>query len=430
MRDVQPAIDAEKIARKQIAENFCPSPCFADITGRSTLLVGTRGSGKTMLLRRMLHDYNEHKGVAVYGDLGRKVLGAISADTGMAGLSFNGLDSTVGCLVQDKTLALIAFWLAEQCKERELEPPYNLLWQVLPEGIRADAPKDARILAWLQDYLYCSDLSLYRNNPNTGAFVDFVCTLANMAQAKSGNPLLLLLDRAEEVPYPCLVPILGLLDQSLPSLAVIACRPGILGPSPDMHPSLPIPGDHYDIKHLGMSPYAEEWRSFQMAVMSSWVPKCVRAMPSGALHLVLNICRDSIRSALDVVYNSTSEEGIYSHQRSVDAVSIHQQMLLTAAQGRLRPLNNDLPSLIRHIRQSSGFAFPVLLQLRTCEQTPLFGSGSSFGESTREEQLVRLGLRAGLFSMPHGEMWHPYTAINAVELHPLFMWRDRDPWRF
>lgn len=92
MRDVQPAIDAEKIARKQIAENFCPSPCFADITGRSTLLVGTRGSGKTMLLRRMLHDYNEHKGVAVYGDLGRKVLGAISADTGMAGLSFNGLD--------------------------------------------------------------------------------------------------------------------------------------------------------------------------------------------------------------------------------------------------------------------------------------------------------------------------------------------------
>lgn len=426
MRDLQPAYDAEKVGEEQLKTKFRPAPSLAAAPGRSTLLVGTRGCGKTMLLQLLRYTY---KGVAVYADLGRKILRGISADTGAAGLTFDTIPPAMEGLLQDKAVSLLALWLADQATRRGLSPSDRLLRRVLPNNILVDAPANANLIEWLSPRLDPSSLLLFRVAPNIPAFFDFCYDIAEQAQSQTRLPLLLLLDRAEEVPYPALVPVLSLLDQTHPFLTIVACRPGILGPSPDVHSTVPSPGDHYDIRHLGFNPYSTEWRAFQLAVLQAWIPQTVRAFPPSEIDLLLRTCRDSVRSALEIAFNSLSDDGDYDRSRSRKVTCNLQVMLLNAAQGQLRRLNSDLSRLINRVRRSTGFGLPVLLRLPDKHPMPLLRNVAPLPESTRTEQFARLGLRTGLLGTPDGTPWHPQMTLDALELHPLYLWQDGDEWR-
>jgi hypothetical protein len=426
MKDLQPAIDAEKIPSEQLARNFRLPPNIGEVPGRSTLLVGMRGCGKTMLLRTMRHTY---PGVAVYGDLGRKILNALSADTGGAGLTFDTVTPTVDGLVQDKATCLLACWLAEQCQHQDIMPSFQMLRRILPELIRRNAPKDDTLLEWLQDNIYTSDLTSYRPSSDMSAFYDFAYDLATKAQSARGNPLLLLLDRAEEIPYPALVPVLALLDQCHPFLAMVACRPGILGPNPEVHPTLPVPGDHFDIKHIGYNPYTPDWRAFQDAVLNAWVPKALASTPSDFLDLSLKITRDGLRSTLDIIYKSIDEDGMFNKTKWLDAIMNSQTVLMQAVQGQLRRHNSDIPHLLGNIRRAKDFSLPVLLQFSANRQTTLTRDFARFSDRSKEDQLVRLGLRSGLFATRQGVTWHPYMSLDSVELQPIYIWKLGDIWR-
>lgn len=425
MPDVQPAYDAEKVGEEQLKKKFRTSPSLTVVPGRSTLLVGTRGCGKTMLLRLFRHTY---EGIAIYADLGRKTLRGISADTGAAGLTFDTIPPAMEGPLQDKAVALLALWLADQARRRELSPSKKLLRLVFPEAVLADAPTDVNLIDWLFPRLDSYFLSRFRSAPCIPAFFDFCNDIAEQAQCCTGKPLLILLDRAEEVPYPALVPVLSLLDQH-PFITVVACRPGILGPNPDVHSTVPSPGDHYDIRHLGYNPYSTEWRAFQLNVLKAWIPETVAAFPDSELDLLLRVCRDSIRSALDIAFNSLDDNGKYDQSRRIKVTFYLQAMLLNAAQGQLRRLNNDLSGFINHIRKSSGFGLPVLLNLPDGHQIPLLQNIAPLSESSRAEQFARLGLRTGFLGTPDGIQWHPQMTLDSLELHPLYIWRDKDKWR-
>ena len=151
MNDSQPAYDAEKIAADLLSSYYCSPPALASVPGRSTLLIGSRGSGKTMLLRTMRHEY---PGLAIYGDLGRKVLSAVSADTGTAGLSFESIEPALEGPLQDKSVALLAVWLAVQCRRRKLEFSENLLKRILPEELRSGSENAPSYLEWIEDQIF------------------------------------------------------------------------------------------------------------------------------------------------------------------------------------------------------------------------------------------------------------------------------------
>ena len=106
-----------------------------------------------------------------------------------------------------------------------------------------------------------------------------------------------------------------------------------------------------------------------------------------------------------------------------------QNTLLSAVQGKLRKYNSDIPRLLHKIRAkvTKPLTLPLLLELPSRKQGLLAGI-RSISDMSRDEKMVHYGLRAGLFTMPHGIPWHPFDEVKAVEVAPLFMWQEGDQW--
>lgn len=246
---------------------------------------------------------------------------------------------------------------------------------------------------------------------------------------KDNSSLLILLDRAEDVPYLSLGVVFSLFDQSNPFLTVVASRPGILIPMNPLSSSAIIPNDHYDIHHLGASPYSSKWREYAFDVLSAWFPNAISRSHREEFDLVLNLSRDSFRTAFELVYNSIEESsGTFSEKEFFEFIQIKQDVLLRAAQGHLRHLNARLQDLITEIRrETKPFKLPILLELpdRRKRNLQLF---NNFRELSGEEMFVQLALRSGFFTTTHGRNWHPYAEIFEVEIPPIFIWERGDQW--
>jgi len=429
MKDDQPALDAEQIGTKRLKEVFRRPPGIGLFPPpRSTLLVGARGSGKTMLLRTARHK-NEHFGI--YGDL-RKILSGVSADTGGGGVSFNNLRPSEEGFIIDKTVALIGLWAARESRDRGVEVSFDLLMHLMPPGEARQMAKNGEGIRDLMDRLPSLPLSKFRREPAYEALCDFFDDLTERVRKRGRSGLLLALDRAEEVPFPCLVPILRLLDQNHPFRSIVACRPGVLGPSPELHPSVPRAGDHFDVCHLGHAPYSSEWSEFQRAVLEAWIPRSMMAMPADILEERLRVSRDSLRVAIELVYGSINDSGEYSEPESRDTIMLLQQKLLDAAQGSLRTFNDDVPRLLRNVRELMDH-LPVLLVVprdtrSTRRQLSLLDRGNAYETASRTELVIRRGLRVWLFSVPNGMHWTPNVLLDKIELNPIHLWKPGDQW--
>jgi hypothetical protein len=429
MKDDQPAFDAEQISPNRLKEVFRRPPGMRFYPPpRSTLLVGSRGSGKTMLLRTLRHDKDHF---CIYGDL-RKILTGVSADVGGGGMSFNYIRPSNEGFIMSKSVSLLGLWAACECLDRRIEVSSDLLAHIMPRGEAQDlAGKDDGI--WdLRDLLPSLPLSRFRRDPPYEILCEFFDALTDRVRALGHSGLMLALDRAEEIPFPCLVPILRLLDQNHPFRTIIACRPGILGPSPELHSSIPRAGDHFDVFHLGHAPYSEEWIEFQRTVMSAWIPRTIDAMPEDILSELLKVSRDSLRVALELTYGSVDDQGNYSQAESMDTTMLLQQSLLNAAQGSLRAFTENIPSLLNKLREQMEY-LPVLLVIKsgsksTNRQLMLFGAGDARMTASTTEMIIRRGLRVWLFSVSNGMRWMPNVAIDKIELNPIHLWKPGIRW--
>lgn len=421
-----PPLDAEKTGTEQLLENFQWPPDLDRELTRSTLLVGTRGSGKTMYLRRSRHKMH---GLAIYGDL-RKVLNPLTSDIGVAGLSFKEIPASQEQFLRAKTIALIAHWVFSKVVDAGVELDTLTLERVLPTQC-LNVRRVANVsLNALREALETAPLPAFRDGPRQSAFDDFLEYIGEKVKGSSER-LIILLDRAEEVPYPGLSPVMQLLDQRHEFLAIIATRPGILGPNHQMSPDVPIPGDHYNLRHLGASPYCSEWRTFVSDVLGVWLPRSTTCVPDEEFNWLLSVARDSLRNALELLYNALDRDNHYSPRRARRQLALIRDTQLKAAQGQMRRLNGDLSALIRKVRQRAGteiMMLPVALSVRSMKQGSLFAGPKHPRDMTRDEQAICLGLRTGFFTTLDGVVWHPFSKVDTFEIPPLFVWEEGDTW--
>ncbi len=411
---------------------FQPPPGIELEPARGTLLVGRRGSGKTMLLRHLEQTYD---GLAVYGDL-TTILNPISTDTGTAGLTFDVIRPSEEISIRHKTTCLLAFWFASECAQRGIKVSAKVLDWALPKrlrgiGLERKDPRDVLFgeLAW-------AELDTFGRGPDIGALRNVISAASNDPSLPGSRPIMILLDRAERVPYPCLDSVLMLLDQTDVFTSVVATRPGVMGSDQSLSADSPAPGDHYHISHLGSFPYSKQWYDFQVSALRSWVPHSLSQIPSPELVLLLRISRDSLRCALELVHTSIGDAGTFEWQRALECVAAKRAVLLQSIQGQLRHLKPNITAMLNDIRSSHGddFRLPVKITLdseetdQEPEQLSLFHIGRALRDMSRDEQFVQLALRAGLLTTLHGDVWHPFASIEAAEVFPLFLWEEGDRW--
>lgn len=419
-----PPLDAEKSSSKQIVENYRPPPEIGSSLMRSTLLIGTRGVGKTFYLRHLRHCFD---GFSIYADL-RKILNPITSDTGAGGVTFKEISATVEPLIQRKTISLLAFWIFSRAIEAKLNVNVKYLKKCLPQKIGDIVDQKKEYLDDIYDELEIAPLSVFSGIGRVGHFEYLLEHINEISQHEKGQ-MIILLDRAEEVPYPSLSPILSLLDQRFGFLVVVASRPGILGPYHQLDSAVPVPGDHYNIKHLGYLPYSADWRKFVISVLNSWLSLSDISITDDELSWIVNISRDSIRTALEILYSSIDETGSYNSTKAIHQMKLIRESQLKSCQGQLRRLISDVPGLIRKTRRrASQVSIPVSISIRKTIQQPLFDTPTHLRDMPRDEKAIYLGLRTGLFRTLHGQIWHPYYKITKFEIPPLFIWEEGDKW--
>ena len=415
-RDRMPPSDAEKCNKDILLKNFCCPPDFTKDISRSALIVGTRGSGKTYFLRTCRHTHN---GVAVIGDL-KFILNSITRDIGGAGLSFDFIKPSLEPLIRSKTIALIAAWLVDKLKKNNIDLPESMLKSLVPTTININENLFINLAE--------TDIESFLHTGSIDSFLYFLNEISILCEEYKGQ-LLILLDRSEDVPYPCLFPIFSLLDQSNQFLTIIASRPGIIGPHNLLSPFSMSPGDHFDIFHLGASPYSSAWRKYSYSVLSTWLPNAFSQYPDNFKQLILSLSRDSLRNAVKIVYNSIdNESGLYNNNKFIEQFSFLQETLLQAAQASLRHLCPDLKRFISQIRNSiTTFKLPLLLKFQECKQSqiPIL---KPFCNLTKSERFLSLALRSGFFTTKDSQSWHPFLTLNEVEIPPIYIWKEGDPW--
>jgi len=432
LREAQPLLDGERIGDDLLKNTFRNPPGVPVFPPtRSTLLVGARGSGKTTLLK---HTEATERACAVYCDL-RTVFNELSADTGAGGLSFDQIPQKTEGLIQDKAIALLMIAVSRKITTRlqltadpYLSNALEHLWPNMPNGSNTSSE-------WIQRNVATFEPSKFRAKPNFQDLYDYLDAMHRLVEGKTRTGLLLLIDRAEEIPYPALTPIIQLLDQSRPFQAIVASRPGMIGLSTNLSFSLPRPGDHYAIYHLGASPYSDDWQSFQRKVMTAWIPRTLQEIPATALATILKVSRDSIRTALELAYNSLNEEGKFDPSRFNLAFENLQHSLLDAANGTARSIGIDLAHITKDIRKKyRNYRLPVKIRVTDLQkkteqkQLTFLDDGGDTKMSPRLERFIRIGLRTWFFSTLHGESWSPNSVPEVVEINPIFLWYPSVKW--
>lgn len=424
-----PPLDAEKASSQQLVDNFCPPPDLESKLSRSTLVVGTRGSGKTYYLRHCKHSC---EGLALYGDL-RKILNPLSCDTGAGGTTFREIAAADEAPIRRKAVALLAYWLHSRCNEEEVAISNKPFHSVLPKDIRKNTdPDHSNFVDEVREQLEDAPLSYFRQRSNRTAFEEFLEKLSTTITQSHGD-FTILLDRAEEVPYPGLTPVMNLLDQSHSFKTVVATRPGILGPEHQLTIQVPIPGDHYNVRHLGATPYSESWRDLVKCILSNWFPISEIGIPPIEQEWVCHVARDSIRIAIEIVYNALNSEGVYEIGRARRQLELIKGWQLVHCQGQLRRLNPDISRILKKLRaqmdkNQQPWQLPIRIETGEGRQKRFSGMPRHIRDMSKDEQIIYLGLRTGLFTTINGTSWHPACFLDEVEIPPLFLWRDGDKW--
>lgn len=417
-------LDAEKVSNDILRKCYLSPPGFEKLANKSTLLVGGRGSGKTMFLRALRHT---NKGISVFGDL-RLILNSISIDIGAGGLMFSRISPGEEPAIQGKTAAILSWWLATALKKKGISPSLSLLRKILPRSLKNFLSDGDALSERMGNLFYDSEITEYRSDSILSFFIEFVLDLAHKCQ-KAEGPLLILLDRAQDIPYPCLEPIYALLEHGNHFITVVATKPGIFWPHKSDPSDCSPSSIKFEVRHLGASPYSSSWRAYLNTVIDTWLPHSVDRVPSIHLEELLSIARDSIRVALDLAHNSINRKGAFDHSKFIESIANLRGPLVSGSQSLLRDFNDDINSYLFKLRRSLwDFRLPVNIEIKSSDRDHHLAQPKPMKEMSRDELFVNIGLRTGLFKTINGVSWHPLICLDTVEVNPLALWRDGDKW--
>jgi len=414
-------LDGEQIPDDRITDIFRWPPDLPRSFGRSTLLIGSRGVGKSTFFRYLKVT---HHGPAIHLALAAD-LASFGKDAILGPLG-TGYSDAIRRSVASKAAGLLALSLSERFLGKGLTVDRDALLHCLPAGM-VDAPRHLSP-PWCKetrDSIGPKPLEEFAALPDTRSLANLV-SLVGEHTARRGEPLLILFDRADMVVPAALIPVAELLDQSTHFMALVAIRPGHGSEAFTADESGGVPGDHFTVVHMGRTPYAREWQTFLLeAVGAQLGDPMLAAVPAELKRHVLILARDSLRTALELFLacrEATPERLCHELASAIDAVG---ENYLVAAQRVLQQYHPDYRRLISDIRKDllkrhGRIEVPVHLQIAESRPTGLWE------RSTRVDGFMDAALRSRAACMPTGHVWVPGARVREVEIPPVVLWREGD----
>jgi hypothetical protein len=419
---VLPWVDGEKIPDERVREIFRPPPGVPTRFYRSTLVIGSRGVGKTTLFR---YSKETHVGLAVHISLATE-FASLTKQTGLGPL---GLDypRNLEHLVVGKATTLLALAFVGRLLKKGVAPPLQALVECIPSDLLC-VPQviDGTWVTEARTTVARAPLEAFEGVSRNQPLPSFASSLGTASLGQHG-PLLLLLDRADMVPAAFLTPVIQLLDQSSNYVALVAMRPGHAGRVIADTTQGAVPGDHYGVVHLGASPYSAEWASFmEGAIEAQLGHQAVTSLPADTTTGILTLSRDSLRTGLELFARCQGSLPPALTDELHLALDDLRENQLVAAQQTLQRHHHDFRKLVNDLRdevlqREGSISGPVLLAIDEGPRQNLFQG------SDRLDNFLDAALRSGALSMPDGERWVPGLKPRKLEVPPLLFWEKGDP---
>ena len=412
-------LDGEKIPGSTLKNIFRPVPGVPEVFSRSSLITGGRGVGKTTLLsyQKQLHDGN-----TVFIDL-HDIFSSISLHTGHGSLALaSDYPASLYAQISNKAQALLAVEITKQLLPHTSGLSPSLLRACLPASIRVTILTQDWLLA-AQKEIDALPLSAFESRTAHSYLMELLDELYNSIPTL-GKPILLLFDRADMVPTPCLVPVFQLLDQTGKYILLVAMRPTH---GPEQQPGV-IPDDQFDIVHIGTYPRSAAWTKFvsdsvraQMEALDHHLE--FDQIPDHSKSRIITIARDSVRDSLQLFIAALTNPKSFDYAPMIDYL---RAKLLTSARSVLQRYHSDFPHLIRDIRnhglRTGGvISSPIIINIIPKQSDLLFDGTSDL------QRFVSAALRCNGLCMPPGQPWAPNGNPLSLECPPLLMWDSHDP---
>ncbi len=360
-RSVQPPwVDGEKIPDEDVRRIFRQPPGAPPAFYRSSLVIGSRGVGKTTLLR---YHKETHNGIAVHINLAT-VFGSLTKQTALGPLGFDHPPDLERALA-GKAGSLLALEFAERVLRKGVSVGEAELGLCLPAELRPQTNGVTK--EWIdraRKDVARTGLEVFADIGEGRPLTEFVAALGDTSVHGPG-PLLLLLDRADMVASAALEPIFELLDQSAQYVVLLAMRPGHVSQTVATLGETVVPGDHYGIVHLGTEPLSQEWNAFATEAVEAQIGE-LSEVPSATAQAIIRISRDSLRTALELFARY-----LWSgrHEELLEALGDLHENQMTAAQKILQKYQPDFRGLVNDLRSeaiklSGGIAGPLILKVK------------------------------------------------------------------
>ncbi len=235
----------------------------------------------------------------------------------------------------------------------------------------------------------------------------------------------MLLDRADAVPTPALLPVFELLDQAGPYTTLVATRPGIGGEQLSRIARAVTPGDSYDVIHLGLHPRSKGWINLVKEALEAQFGSQFLTLPESVRNSIMIFSRDSIKVAVELVAGCTSGGGVCTNSELVRLFEDLRDRRLTTAQRTLQTYVRDFRDSIRFIReevlkQHNVLTPGVLVTIKQRAQPYLLH------ERTRLDLFIDAALRSWAICKPEGQQWVPGIRPMQVEVPPLLVWTKKE----
>ena len=200
--------DGEKIPNRKILSIYTPPPQVPEVFNRNTLIVGTRGAGKSTIIR---YQKALHSGMALHISLITE-LACLTKQTGVGPLS-RGFSPLLENLIIKKASSLLTISIAERIIAKGGSIAKDLILDFLPHNLKhGKIVLNAKWFNEIKNDLSRCPIESFGELPESITLKHFISTIGELLNS-SGEPLLLLLDRADMVPGPALIPVMELLDQ-------------------------------------------------------------------------------------------------------------------------------------------------------------------------------------------------------------------------
>ena len=403
--------DGEKIPTQRLVQIFRQPPGLPDRFDRSAFVIGAKGAGKTTLFR---YQKAVHTGVALHISLASE-FASIARQAAIGPLTF---EFTVALerQIERKAAALLCLAVAARLFKRGIDPPLGNVAQCLPKGTRRKLGTSELEILDCKSEVAAADLSTFEqiayHSPLRDAFAEF-----GQAASERHGDLLLLLDRADTVPAPALVPILQLMDQSDEYTLLVATRAGHGAFTlPRLQADI-VPGDQYDLHYLGLRPYDQVWRDFVAEAIRAQIDNN-RTISHLDQKLVMLLGRDSIRLPLDILAHARDSASL------LEMLEAERDTQIDAVDEVIHGYHPRFRSMLRASREelvaTGSVARPFVIEFEGDSRSPVFQT------QPRLAALIETGLRHGGLCMPTGDRWRPGSVPLRVEIPPLFLWRRND----